>query len=82
MKFSLPHCVLFDISSNKGKFKVNKWERNREQNLQEPICAFNFCSASALTLRTSSNVDTNLGKTQDWTSGNCLASSSASSIMS
>jgi len=34
-------------------------------------------SASALALRTSSRVDTIFGNTQDWTSGNCCACSSA-----
>lgn len=36
-----------------------------------------LCSASALALRTSSEVDTNFGNIQDWTSGNCCASNSA-----
>lgn len=46
-------------------------------NLHMRTWASIFRSASALALRISSAVDTNLGRTQDWTSGNCCASNSA-----
>lgn len=56
---------------------IEKAKQINKQNLHMRAWASSLRSASALALRTSSEVETNFGNTQDCISGNCSASNSA-----